>query len=304
MIEPQQGASYEQQLKVAQTAEAAGFGAFFRSDHIRHMDHMDGNGLPGPTETWTTLAGIARETSTIRLGSMVTSATFRHPGMLAIQVAQVDAMSGGRVEFGLGAGWFESEHQAYGIPFPGTGERFDRLEEQLELITGLWSTPVGENYSFTGQHYRLSDSPGLPKPAQSPLPVLMGGIGRKRTPALAARYASEFNVPFKSPDVIRQAFGDVRRACEAIRRDTATMTWSLAFTTAIGRDDAQVARRASNIGWEAGELAAQQLAGTPDQVAERLGQLADLGASRVYLQILDLDDLEHIEFAASLIPRV
>jgi alkanesulfonate monooxygenase len=300
MIEPQEGASYAQQLKVAQTAESAGFGAFFRSDHILSMS---GDGLPGPTETWTTLAAIARETSTIRLGSMVTSATFRHPGMLAIQVAQADDMSGGRVEFGFGAGWFAAEHEAYGIPFTGTPERFDRLEEQLEVITGLWSTPPGERYSFSGTHYQLTDSPALPKPVQSPLPVIIGGVGRKRTPALAARYAAEFNVPFKSPEVIRQAYGDVRNACEAIGRDPETMTWSVALTAAIGRDDAEVARRASNIGQDAGVLASEQLAGTPDRVLERLGQFADLGASRVYLQILDLNDLEHIEFAGALIDQ-
>ncbi len=300
MIEPQEGATYEQQLKVAQAAEAAGFGGFFRSDHIHHMDS---DGLPGPTETWMTLAAIARETSTIRLGSMVTSATFRHPGMLAIQVAQADQMSGGRVEFGVGAGWFETEHRAYGVPFKAVGERFDRLEEQLELITGLWSTPAGERYSFTGQHYQLVDSPALPKPVQSPIPVIMGGVGRKRTPAMAARYASEFNVAFKPADVIKQAYGDVQNACESIGRDPATLTWSVALTTAIGQNDAEVARRASNIGWDATQLADQQLAGTPDRVAERLRQFADLGAGRVYLQILDLNDLDHIAAAAELIGR-
>ncbi len=301
MIEPQQGASYGQQLAVAQAAEAAGFGAFFRSDHLQHMD---GDGLPGPTETWTTLAAIGRETSTIRLGSMVTSATFRHPGLLAIQVAQADDMSGGRVELGLGAGWFEAEHRSYGVPFPGTAERFDRLTEQLELITGLWSTPAGQRYSFQGQHYQLTDSPALPKPVQPAVPVIIGGIGRKRTPALAAQYAAEFNVAFKSADVIRQAFGDVANACEAIDREPGSMIYSVALTAAIGRDDAEVARRAAAIGWDAGELIDQQLAGTPEQVLDRLGQYADLGATRVYLQFLDLNDLDHIELAAKLMDQL
>ncbi|WP_447646153.1 LLM class flavin-dependent oxidoreductase [Nocardioides zeae] len=138
--EPQQGATYDDLLAVAQETERLGFDAFFRSDHYLHMS---GDGLPGPTDAWTTLAGLARETSTIRLGTLMTSATFRHPGVLAIQVAQVDQMSGGRVELGLGAGWFEGEHAAYGIPFPDTRERFDRYAEQLEIVTGLWATPEG-----------------------------------------------------------------------------------------------------------------------------------------------------------------
>src|SRR5580658_5132574 len=188
-VEPQQGASYDAQLAVAQRAEQLGFAAFFRSDHYLAMS---GDGLPGPTDSWVTLGGIARETSTIRLGTLVTSATFRHPGPLAISVAQVDEMSGGRVEFGLGTGWFEREHTGYGIPFPPLGERFDRLEEQFAIITGLWETEEGETFSFDGLHYRLTDSPALPKPAQRPRPpVLVGGNGARRTPRLAARFADE-----------------------------------------------------------------------------------------------------------------
>ena len=129
---------------------------------------MSGDGLPGPTDSWVTLAGLARETSSIRLGTMVTSATFRYPGPLAISVAQVDEMSGGRVEFGIGAGWFEAEHQAYAIPFPPLGERFDRLTEQLDIITGLWTTPAGQTFDYAGKHYTVADSPALPKPVQSP----------------------------------------------------------------------------------------------------------------------------------------
>ena len=161
--EPQQGATYDDLLAVARTAEELGFGAFFRSDHYLGMGT---EGLPGPSDAWVTLAGLARDTSTIRLGTMMTSATFRHPGPLAIAVANVDQMSGGRVELGIGAGWFEQEHTAYGIPFPSTGERFDRFEEQLAVITGLWGTPEGERFSFDGEHYRLVDSPALPKPVQ------------------------------------------------------------------------------------------------------------------------------------------
>jgi len=179
-VEPQQGASYEQLLAVAQATEALGFDAFFRSDHYLSMG---GDGLPGPTDAWVTLAALARETTRIRLGTLVSSATFRWPGVLAITVAQVDAMSGGRVELGLGTGWYDGEHTAYGIPFPALGERFERLEEQLAILTGLWATPVGEKFSYSGTHYTLEDSPALPKPLQQPYPpLILGGAGARRTP--------------------------------------------------------------------------------------------------------------------------
>ena len=196
--EPQMGATYDDLLAVAQRAEQLGFGAFFRSDHYLAMGPwLEAGGLPGPTDAWITLAGLARDTTTIRLGTLVTSATFRLPGPLAISVAEVDQMSGGRVELGLGAGWYEREHPAYGIPFPELGERFDRLEEQFAVITGLWSTPVGERFSFAGRHYPITDSPALPKPVQDGgVPLIVGGGGPKRTPALAARYAAEYNAPF------------------------------------------------------------------------------------------------------------
>ena len=186
------------------------FSAFFRSDHYVAMS---GDGLPGPTDSWVTLAAIARETSTIRLGTMVTSATFRYPGPLAISVAQVDEMSGGRVELGIGAGWFEAEHLAYAIPFPPLGERFDRLTEQLHIITGLWTTPVGEKFDYSGTHYTVAESPALPKPAQSPHPpIIIGGGGAKRTPALAAQFAAEFNIPFAPLDMAKTQFERVAAA--------------------------------------------------------------------------------------------
>src|SRR6478609_8165577 len=227
--EPQQGATYDDLVAVAQEAERLGFGAFFRSDHYLGMGTA---GLPGPSDAWITLAGLARETSTIRLGTMMTSATFRHPGPLAISVANVDQMSGGRGELGIGAGWFEQEHTKYGIPFPGTGERFDRFEEQLAIITGLWATEGG--FSYEGEHYRVTDSPGLPKPTQPKPPVLIGGHGARRTPALAARYADEFNMPFSSLDDTRTQFGRVRAACEDQGRDPATLRWSNALVVCVG----------------------------------------------------------------------
>jgi F420-dependent oxidoreductase-like protein len=256
---------------------------------------MGGDGLPGPTDAWLTLAGLARETSRIRLGTLVTSATFRLPGILAIKVAQVDDMSGGRVELGLGAGWYDGEHTAYGIPFPPVGERFERLEEQLAIITGLWTTPLGETFSFDGTHYQLADSPALPKPVQQPHPpVIIGGGGPKRTPRLAATYADEFNLPFSSLADTGAQFDRVRAACEARDRDPASLVYSAAQVVCCGADEAEVTRRAASIGRKPDELRANGAAGTPDQVVERLRAFGELGASTVYLQVLDLDDLDHI----------
>ena len=296
--EPQQGATYDQLLAVARTAEAAGYGAFFRSDHYLHIGGGDGH--PGPTDSWVTLGAIARETSTIRLGTLLTAATFRLPGPLAIQVAQVDAMSGGRVEFGLGAGWFADEHAAYGIPFPPTAERFERLEEQLAIITGLWETPVGGRFDFAGKHYQLTDSPALPKPAQSPRPpVLLGGMGAKRTPALAARYADEFNVPFRGVADAAAQFDRVRKACTDAGRDPSSLRLSNALTVCVGRSEAEIRRRAEAIGQSVEDLRANGLAGTPAEVVDRIGQYAAVGSERLYCQVLDLDDLAHIEFVAA-----
>jgi F420-dependent oxidoreductase-like protein len=297
--EPQQGASYDDLLRVALAAEAAGYDAFFRSDHYVSMGDVSGE--PGPTDAWLSLAGLARETSRIRLGTLVNSATFRLPGPLAIGVAQVDQMSGGRVELGLGAGWFEGEHAAYGIPFPDVRERFDRLTEQLEIITGLWGTLPGERYSFSGRHYTVTDSPALPKPVQQPAPpVIVGGHGKKRTPELAARFATEFNVAFSPADVVAAQFERVDAACAAIGRDPGELVRSIALTIAIGRDDAEVAKRALTIGREVDDLRQNGLAGTVDEVVDRIGQWRERTAiSRLYLQLLDLDDLDQVELIAS-----
>ncbi|MEV6007069.1 LLM class F420-dependent oxidoreductase [Streptomyces sp. NPDC051976] len=293
--EPQQGASYDTLLAVAKATEDLGFDAFFRSDHYLVMG--DGDGLPGPTDAWITLAGLARETSRIKLGTLMTAGTFRLPGVLAIQVAQVDRMSGGRVEFGLGAGWYEAEHTAYGIPFPK--EKFGRLEEQLAVVTGLWGTPPGETFSFDGTHYQLKDSPALPKPAQAKIPVLVGGMGAKRTPELAARYADEFNVPFASIEDTATQFARVREAVRAAGRGAREMVYSNALVAVVGKDDAEVARRASSIGREVDELKANGLAGSPAEVVDKIGRYAEQGATRFYLQILDLDDLDHLELISS-----
>ncbi|GAA0901359.1 LLM class F420-dependent oxidoreductase [Streptomyces thermoalcalitolerans] len=293
--EPQQGATYDILLTVAKAAEELGFDGFFRSDHYLHMGHVDG--LPGPTDAWITLAGLARETKRIRLGTLMTAATFRLPGVLAIQVAQVDQMSGGRIELGLGAGWFEEEHKAYGIPFPK--ERFARLEEQLAIITGLWATEVGKTFDFRGTYYQLTDSPALPKPAQAKIPVLIGGHGTTRTPRLAAQYADEFNIPFASVEDSERQFGRVRAAAEAIGRSPDDLICSNALVVCVGRDDQEVARRAAAIGREVDELKTNGLAGSPAEVVDKIGRYAEIGSRRIYLQVLDLSDLDHLELIAS-----
>jgi F420-dependent oxidoreductase-like protein len=297
-VEPQQGASYDQQLAVAQAAESLGYSAFFRSDHYVAMR---GDGLPGPTDSWVTLGGIARETSSIRLGTLVTSATFRHPGPLAISVAQVDAMSAGRVEFGVGAGWFEAEHLAYAIPFPALGERFDRLTEQLEIITGLWGTPPGDTFDYAGKHYTVKDSPALPKPVQRPHPpIIIGGHGAKRTPALAARFAAEFNAAFAPLDVVKTQYDRVRAAVAEVGRAPDDITYSAAFVLCAGRDQAEIRRRADAIFRDVDELRTNTpLVGTPAEIVDRLAPFAEAGVQRVYLQVLDLTDLDHVELFAN-----
>ncbi|MEU0393619.1 LLM class F420-dependent oxidoreductase [Streptomyces sp. NPDC006208] len=293
--EPQQGASYDTLLTVAKATEDLGFDAFFRSDHYLSMGSSDG--LPGPTDAWITLAGLARETKRIRLGTLMTAGTFRFPGVLAIQVAQVDRMSGGRVELGLGAGWFADEHRAYGIPFPA--ERFGRLEEQLAIVTGLWATEAGKTFSYEGQHYQLTDSPALPKPAQAKVPVLIGGHGARRTPRLAAQYADEFNIPFASIEDSERQFGRVRTATQATGRAADELVYSNALVVCVGKDDAEVARRAAAIGRDVDELKTNGLAGSPAEVVDKIGRYAAIGSSRIYLQILDLGDLDHLELISS-----
>src|SRR5215212_3464562 len=297
MTEPQMGATYDDLLAVARRTEETGFDAFFRSDHYLTMG---GDGLPGPSDAWVTLAGLARETTRIRLGTLMTAATFRLPGPLAISVAQVDQMSGGRVELGIGAGWFEQEHSAYGIPFPSLGERFDRFEEQVAVITGMWNTPLGKTFDFAGEHYPVAGSPALPKPVQEGgVPIIVGGAGKKRTPRLAARYAGEFNVPFSSVEDNARLFAGVRSACEEAGRDPASMFYSSALVLCVGKDEAELARRAAAIGRDVDELREHGVAGTPAEAVDVLGRYAEAGAQRVYLQVLDLTDLDHLDLVAA-----
>ncbi len=302
--EPQQGADYSTLLRVARATEDLGFDGFFRSDHYLKMGSV--SGLPGPTDAWMTLAGLAVQTERIRLGTLVSPVTFRQPGPLAVTVAQVDQMSGGRVELGLGTGWFDAEHAAYGIPFPVLGERFSTLEEQLAVITGLWRAPEDKPFSFEGKYYTVADSPALPKPAQRPNPpVIIGGGGPKRTPRLAAAYADEFNAAFDAVPETEAAFGRVRAAVEAAGRPGSSMVYSAAQVVCCGRDEAELKRRAAAIGREPDELRHNGLAGTPAEIVAKIGQYAGIGVQRMYLQVLDLADLAHLELiAAEVLPAV
>ncbi|MGH2364196.1 MAG: LLM class F420-dependent oxidoreductase [Chloroflexota bacterium] len=303
-LEPQQGATYEQLLHVAQTAEAGGFDGLVRSDHYMVIGHGS-SGLPGSTDAWVSLAGLARETKRLRLGTLVSSATFRHPGIMAVTVAQVDAMSGGRVEMGLGAGWYEGEHKAYAIPFPPLKERFERLEEQLAIISGLWATPTGERFSYQGAHYQVENSPALPKPAQSKLPIIIGGTGPTKTPRLAARYASEYNAGFSPLEAAGERYERVREACQAAGRDPRSMNFSTALVVCCGRDEAEVARKAEATHPTLDLPASAWLKGTPDQLVDALGRYAELGTGTFYCQFLNLQDLDQIELlAARVLPQV
>jgi F420-dependent oxidoreductase-like protein len=302
--EPQQGATYDQLLAVARLTEELGFDAFFRSDHYLRIG--EGPLGPGSTDAWLTLAALGRETERIRLGTLVTPVTFRYPGVLAIEVAQADAMSGGRVEIGLGAGWHDREHAAFGLPFPSTGDRFEMLEEQLAILDGMWTTPVGETFSFDGKHHKIEDSPALPKPAQRPRPpIILGGWGTKRTPRLAARFADEFNMPFPPVSYFREGCDHVRAACEKIDRDPATMRFTAAVVVCVGRDEAEFTKRAGAIGHKPEDLRANAAGGLPGEVVERIHAFAEAGAETIYLQLLDLDDRDHLRLiAAEVAPHV
>jgi F420-dependent oxidoreductase-like protein len=304
-IEPHRGATYDDQLRLARHAEDAGFEGFLRADHYQSMGADPG--LPGPTDSWITLAGLARETSKIRLGTLMNSVTFRQPGPLAVMVAQVDAMSGGRIELGMGAGWFEREHTSYGIPFPPVAERFDRLAEQLAVITGLWSTPDGARFSYDGKHYHLLDAPALPKPVQKPgPPIIVGGRGPRRTPEIAARFADEFNMPFKTVAETASGFSRVMAACERYERPPhRQLTLSAGVVVALGRTDAEARRRAAPLHVPSALPPEDPLVGSPDRLVQRIGELAEAGATRVHLRVIDMSDLDHVDLiAAEVLPQV
>jgi F420-dependent oxidoreductase-like protein len=295
--EPQQGASYDQLLAVATTAEECGFGAFFRSDHVLKMGSV--SGLPGVTDAWITLAGLARDTSTIRLGTLVTPVTFRQIGMFAVTAAQVDQMSGGRVDVGLGAGWFGDEHSAFGVPFPQIRARYDLLEDQLAVLHGAWNAPAGETFEYQGLTGAVSIAVDTVRPAQRPHPpIVLGGGAGPRSTRLAVAYANEYNSSFVPMEEMREIHDRIRQACEQAGRDPASIVYSTPQVLCCGSTEAEVERRAAAIGREPAELRENGLAGTPAEVLDKLGRLAELGAERFYLQVLDLDDLDHLRLIA------
>ena len=303
-VEPQQGATYADQLAVAKAAEAQGYSAFFRSDHYVAMS---GDGLPGPTDSWVTLAGIARETTSIRLGTMVTSATFRYPGPLAISVAQVDEMSGGRVELGIGAGWFEAEHRAYAIPFPPLGERFERLREQLDIITGLWTTPVGETFDYSGNalHRRRLAGAAQARPAAAPADHHRRR-GRQADTGARREVRRRVQCPVHAAGHGQGQYDRVRAALADAGRSPDSLTYSAAFVVCAGRDDAEVARgRPRSAARSTSCAAIRRWSGTPAEIVDKLGPFAEIGVQRVYLQLLDMSDLDHLElFATEVVPQL
>ncbi len=291
LLEPVAGATYDQLLAMARATERAGLDAFFRSDHYLGVNPT--HPTFRPTDSWTTLGGLARETSTVRLGTLMTASTFRHPGQLAISVATVDQMSNGRIELGLGAGWYEREHESFGIPFPSTGGRFDRFEEQLEIITGLWGAEAGETFSFEGAHWSIASCATFPRVVQSPHPpIVIGGAGPRRTPTLAARFADEFNVAFH----IDKAAGiaNFHRICEEVGRDPSEVRLSSLVPTCCAADRAGARAKAERLGEGPQRLLSQGVVGTPTEVVEHLEGLAAEGIDTVYFHTYDADDLEQI----------
>ncbi len=301
MIEGQMDLSYDALLALARRAEAAGFETFLRSDHYQSF--------PGPegritTDAWTTLAGIARETTRIRLGALVSPVTFRQPGNFAKVVTTVDQMSGGRVEVGLGAGWNEAEHRQHGFPFPDIGERASRLEEQLEILHGLWEQPDG--WSFRGRHFSIDGAMFYPKPVQRPHPpIVVGGTGTPRSYRIAARYADEFNVTSSGPDQVRETYARLDETLRAAGRDPATLVHSAMVGTLIARDESELARRKRELlsevtQEEAGEewFATREerwILGTPERCREMVRRFAEAGVQRLMLQDFLPRDLEMVD---------
>ena len=289
LLEPHHGAGYDQILALARATEEAGFDAFFRSDHYLGID-ADDTGYR-PTDSWTTLAGLAVQTERVRLGTLMTASTYRQPGPLAITVATVDAMSGGRAELGIGAAWYEREHRYFGIPFPPLGERFDRLGEQLEVITGLWGTAPGDRFSYHGKHYQLEECASIPRPARRP-PIIIGGAGPRRTPALAARFADEFNAGL-APGT-EERFARFRQFCEQAGRDPAQVRLSTTLPVCCGTTRAEADRRAAALGEPGARMLSMGITGTTAEVAGRLAELQAAGADTDHIRLLGREVLPQL----------
>ena len=298
MVEPHMGGTYAQLLAIARAVEEVGGDTFFRSDHLRQ-----GGERPRPAlEAWTVLAGLARDTSRIRLGTLVSPVTFRHPAVFARECVTVDEMSGGRVEVGVGTGWFDAEHATLGIPFPPQGERTARLAEEVEVFTRLWS---GEKVSFAGRFYELHDAQALPRPVQDPLPLIVGGHGGPRSVALGARHAAEYNTTSTDAAGAANTYRLAREACERTGRDPMSLRVSWMGTVLVAPDLATLRRRAAKVAEWTGSpgtdpdeviatIAEKSVAGVYAQAAEQLHSYVEAGAERIYARIWDLDDLDQI----------
>ena len=312
MIEGQEGVAWEEWLALARTCETTGFHALFRSDHYLSFSEPRERGA---LDAWSTLSALAAVTDRIRLGTMVSPVTFRHPSLVAKSVVTADHVSGGRVELGLGAGWFEREHAAFGFPFPSDAERMEILGEQLEIVHRLWDRDEDE-VTFEGRHYRLDACVALPKPVQTPHPpLIIGGGAGPRAAALAARWADEYNVNYIDPEETAARRRRLSRACEAIDRDPGDLRLSLMTGVVVGSDRAELERRAAALLAHEGEndepataierWRGERLVGTVDEVVARLEEYAEAGVERVMLQHLVHDDLETVELIGrEIVPRV
>jgi F420-dependent oxidoreductase-like protein len=305
MIEGQEDVTWEDWMALARACERLGFEALFRSDHYLSVG---GAVQRGSLDAWSTVSALAAVTSKLRLGTLVSPATFRHPSVLAKNAVTADHVSGGRIELGIGTGWNQAEHRAYGFPFPSMRERMDRLAEQLEIITRSWQEGA---FSYSGEHWSVKELDARPKPVQSPLPLLMGGGAMPRGAALAARYAAEYNVLYIGPDEAAAARGRLAFACRSADRDPATLSLSLMHGFLIGADDAELAERARKLGeWngrptDLDDVRRSWIAGTPDAVIARLRAYAGAGVERVMLQHLQHDDLDTVRLVGrDVIPAV
>jgi len=302
MIEGQEGVTWPQWRALAAACEEHGIPALFRSDHYQNLDGRDPD-RPA-LDAWGTINALAALTTTLRLGTLVSPASFRHPSVLAKLVVIADHVSGGRIDLGIGAGWHEREHEAYGFPFAPTRVRIDVLEEQLQILMGTWSDGP---FSFAGEHYTLRDLDAQPKPVQRPHPhLIMGGIAAPRSAALAARFADEYNTPFPSLDEVTARRAAIVEACERAGRDP--IPFSAMIGTVLGADAADLEDRARRVaertGADAGELLREPPGGwivaTLDQAAERFAAYRDAGLDRVMCQTLVHDDLDAVALVGRL----
>jgi F420-dependent oxidoreductase-like protein len=293
MIEGQEDVGWDDWVALAETCERLGFEALFRSDHY---GSVEGVRTRGALDAWATVCGLAAITSELRLGTLVSPATFRHPSVLAKNAVTADHISGGRIEVGLGTGWNEPEHRAYGFPFPDMKTRMDRLAEQVEVVTRSWQEGA---FSFRGEHYTVEDLDALPKPVQQPLPLVMGGAAKPRGAALAAQHAAEYNVVYASPDEARAARERLAAACDEAGRDPATLRFSLMHGFVVGADEAALRGRAEQLGASLDEARGQWITGTPDEFAARLREYEAAGVERVMLQHNLFRDHEALELIAT-----